>query len=147
MMLMIFGFSTLTLAEERATATFTRVYDGETLVVQYAEHIEKVRLIGITVASPTESTQTSRFRPQATTLGNKAVAFLSALLREGDEIQLEFDQVRYDKNGRLWAYVFLSDGKMLNEELLKAGLARTLTVVPNTQYAKRLLKAVPPKKK
>jgi len=38
-------------------------------------------------------------------------------------------------------YIFLSNGKMLNEEILKAGYASLLTYPPNVRYQERFLKA------
>jgi micrococcal nuclease len=39
------------------------------------------------------------------------------------------------------AYLYLSDGKMLNEEIVKAGYANLMTVPPNVKYQERFLKA------
>jgi micrococcal nuclease len=38
-------------------------------------------------------------------------------------------------------YVYLSDGEMLNEEIVKAGYANLMTVPPNAKYQERFLKA------
>jgi micrococcal nuclease len=38
-------------------------------------------------------------------------------------------------------YVYLSDGRMLNEEIVKAGYATLKTVPPNAKYQQRFWKA------
>ena len=59
----------------------------------------------------------------------------------GDTIRIEFDVQKKDKYGRLLAYVYLPNGTMLNEEIVKAGYANLMTVPPNVKYQERLLKA------
>ena len=51
---------------------------------------------------------------------------LSAARVEGREITLEFDRERKDREGRLLAYVY-SDGTLLNEDLIRFGLAHPET--------------------
>ena len=45
-----------------------------------------------------------------------------------------------DKYGRLLAYVWIGD-KMLNEELLREGLAVLLTIPPDVRYVERFKRA------
>ncbi len=42
----------------------------------------------------------------------------------------------------LLGYVYLSNGKMLNEEVIKAGYANVLTISPNFKYKDKFLKAL-----
>jgi micrococcal nuclease len=44
-------------------------------------------------------------------------------------------------NIRLLGYVYLSNGKMLNEEIVKAGYGNVMTIPPNVKYQDRFLKA------
>jgi micrococcal nuclease len=46
-----------------------------------------------------------------------------------------------DRYGRLLCYVYLRNGKMLNEEIVKAGYASLLTYPPNVKYQSVFLKA------
>jgi len=39
------------------------------------------------------------------------------------------------------AYVYLSDGEMLNEEIVKAGYAKLMPHPPNVKYQQRISKA------
>jgi endonuclease YncB( thermonuclease family) len=48
---------------------------------------------------------------------------------------------RGTRKGRLLAYLYLSDGRMFNEEIVKAGYANLMTYPPNVKYQERFLKA------
>jgi micrococcal nuclease len=48
---------------------------------------------------------------------------------------------RRDQYGRLLGYAYLSDGRMLNEEIVRAGYANLLTHPPNVKYQERFLMA------
>ena len=61
--------------------------------------------------------------------------------KPGDTVKMEFDVEKRDKYSRLLGYVYLSDGKMLNEEIVKAGYANLMTIPPNVKYQDRFLKA------
>ena len=66
-------------------------------------------------------------------------------LVEGRSVRLEFDVERHDRFGRLLAYVYVSDGgdeRMANEELLREGVARLLTIPPNVKCVERFQTAV-----
>ncbi len=91
-----------------------KVVDGDTIVM--AKDKERVRLIG--VDTPESVKPNSPVQPW----GPEACAFTKDFLSSG-EVRLEFDGPRRDKYGRLLAYVWVGD-RMLNEELLRAGLAR-----------------------
>jgi micrococcal nuclease len=57
----------------------------------------------------------------------------------GKPVELEFDLERYDRYGRLLAYVFVRDEKgrrvFVNAEMVRNGFARTYTKPPNVRYA------------
>ena len=50
-------------------------------------------------------------------------------------------EMERDKYKRLLGYVYLSDGKMLNDEIIKAGYANDMTIPPNVKYQDRFLRA------
>ena len=58
----------------------------------------------------------------------------------GKIVRLETDVRVRDKYGRLLAYVWVGD-KMLNEQLLREGLAVLLTIPPDVRYVERFKKA------
>ncbi len=58
-------------------------------------------------------------------VARQAVKFVRGRV-EGRDVTLEFDRQRKDLQGHVLAYVY-SDGTLLNEELIRAGLARPKT--------------------
>ena len=56
-------------------------------------------------------------------------------------IAIEHDVQERDRYGRILGYVYLSNGKMLNEEIVKAGYAMIMTMPPNVKYKDRFLRA------
>jgi micrococcal nuclease len=78
--------------------------------------------------------------------GKKATNFVKKLIKKGDQVGLEFDVQKIEppkdgKPARLLAYVYLSDGRMLNEEIVKAGYRQVYTIPPNVKYIERFRKA------
>ncbi len=53
---------------------------------------------------------------------------------------LEYDTQQHDRHGRTLAYVYLPDGRMLNELIIAAGYAVPLTVPPNVWYRDRFFR-------
>jgi len=151
----------------KVEAKVVRVIDGDTLVVAIPKTTFNdgqatlknlkytVRLIGVDTP---ESKENRRARLQAkemgTTvrvivhLGKRAKEFTETMLLEKKKgrkkiyktVYLEFDKEPQDHYGRLLAYVWLPDGRMLNEILICNGFAQPLVVKPNTKYADRFQK-------
>lgn len=103
-----------------------KVIDGDTIIL--FDH-QKVRLIGIDCPERFESDKLLRDASRSglnvkeiTALGQRSYEF-ARVLCESQSVRLEFDRDKYDRYGRLLAFVFLSDGRMLNEELIKNGYA------------------------
>ncbi len=76
-----------------------------------------------------------------TAMGKRATEYVEGLVKPGDLITIEFDVQQRDRYGRLLGYVYLSNGKMLNEEIVKAGYANVMTIQPNVKYQDRFLRA------
>lgn len=101
--------------------TCVRVVDGDTLMVRGQDNrLLRVRLIGI------DAPESVRPDWPVEAFGRESAAFTRALA-EGKVVRLRFDYQRYDKYNRLLAYVYLPDGRMLNEEILKEGYAHAFT--------------------
>jgi len=118
-------------ADDRATVI--KVVDGDTLDVLVDGRQKRVRLIGIDTSELHESDKLTRdaARSRCTEaelqeLGAQATQFVSHLLSPGDPVRLEYGRRRYDDYQRLLAFVWLPDGRLLNELLLCEGYARTL---------------------
>ncbi len=90
-----------------------RVVDGDTLLV---DRLGRVRLQGIN--APESVKPDSPVEPW----GPEASAFTKQFLAQG-QVRLQFDRERVDQYGRTLAYAWVGD-KLLNEELIRAGLAR-----------------------
>lgn len=112
---------------EGVDARFLRALDGDSLRVDHAGDTLEVRLIG--VDAPEYKQEYSR----------KARDF-SRRFCEGKTVHLEFDKDRRDRYGRTLAYIY-AGGRMLNEELVRAGLAVPLRIKPNTRYYDRIKQA------
>lgn len=104
-----------TSAEQAATLRVRQVIDGDTLTVS---GIGTVRLIGVDAPE-----KQGGFR-EAEPFGNEATAFLKRLA-EGKLVRLEYDGDRKDRYDRTLAYVFLEDGTLVNEAIIRGGWAET----------------------
>ncbi|MBI3989509.1 MAG: thermonuclease family protein [candidate division NC10 bacterium] len=105
----------------------TRVTDGDTLEVRIGGRQEKVRLIGVDAPEKGQGVW-----------GEKATEFTRERALK-HPVRLELDTRERDRYGRLLAYLYV-DGSMLNEELVKEGLAMLLTIPPNVRYADRFVR-------
>jgi micrococcal nuclease len=57
-----------------------------------------------------------------------------ASLEKEVPVRLEFDRERYAPDGTWLAYVYLPNGRMLNAELIRVGLARPRAEAQNIRY-------------
>ena len=129
-------------------ATVLSVIDGDTLKINYNGQEESIRLIGIDTPesrvnkkAKRDSKRTGKDIELIISQGREATNYVKGLVKPGDTIQIEFDVQTRDKYGRLLGYVYLADGKMLNEEIVHAGYTSLMTYPPNVKYQERLLKA------
>jgi len=113
-----------------ATVVVTRVVDGDTVEVQLDGTEEDVRYIGVDTPETVKPGEpVGCFGPQASAFNHRLV--------EGRRVRLVFGAERRDVYGRLLAYVYL-DGRFVNAELVRRGLARTLAIPPNDRFAGEL---------
>src|SRR5215207_4971058 len=113
----------------------TRVVDGDTIEVSpRVVRTEDVGLIGVDTPEV--------FGIEAQPCGREPSDFTTEALG-GQDVTLEFDVGRVDPYGRALAYVWVPDldGELINETLLRRGLARVLSVEPNVKYEDRFLAA------
>ena len=102
----------------------TRIIDGDTIEL---DNGEKVRLLGVDTPEKHESSKlkkdverSGKDKKFIKALGAKASDFTKKLC-EGKRVKLEYDQTTRDRYKRLLAYVYLPDGKLLNEEIILQG--------------------------
>lgn len=73
--------------------------------------------------------------------GASAAAALVDLAPPGTPLRVELDRQPRDRYGRMLAYLWLPDGRLLNEEIVRAGFAVDLVYAPNRRYLKKILDA------
>lgn len=66
--------------------------------------------------------------------GRAAKAFLEAVMPVGSPARLELDVERRDRYGRLLAYVYRDDGRMVNRMMARQGFALPYPVPPNVRH-------------
>ena len=107
-----------------------RIVDGDTFWAEDgSKKGVKIRLIGVD-APETRNGNNKKIG----FYGQEAKAYLTDLLAN-QEVRLEYGVDSLDRYGRVLAYVYLSDGTFVNEELIKNGFARVLSIPPNIKYA------------
>ena len=95
------------------------VDDGDTIIVRTPTGKETVRLLGA------DTPEVKDPRKPVQCYGPEASAHTKALLGHGASVRLapDPDDTDRDKYGRLLRYVYLSDGTLLNAELIRDGYA------------------------
>ena len=71
-----------------------------------------------------------------------ATAGLRSLIAPGDRVMLELDVEERDRYGRTLAYVYRTDGVMVNEAMAWRGLVAPITYPPNVKHVERIRAAV-----
>lgn len=112
-------------AQETSTCAVAFVVDGDEF---HCSSGEKIRLLLV------DAPERGRF-------GAMARRGLAAVLPVGKRVVYEVDRVPRDEHDRLLAYVFLDDGRMVNEMLLRQGYVFLEPSVENRLYLDRLRKA------
>jgi micrococcal nuclease len=114
-------------------AQVTHVVDGDTIGVRIDGVEYRLRYIGIDAPE-------TKYSPRgAEPFGSEASQANSELV-EGKTVLLEKDVSETDRYGRLLRYVYVGD-MMVNEELLRRGMARVVTFPPDVKYHDRFLDA------
>ncbi len=117
---------------ENRWATVKYVIDGDTVVLCSGEII---RYMGIN-APEIAHEPGGHDEP----FGRKALQ-KNRLLVEGKRVRLELGPEKQDRFGRGLAYIFLPNGTMVNEQLVRNGLAYVCASSFNIPYFRRLLDA------
>lgn len=112
-------------------ARVTDVTDGDTFSISgITESLRtRVRIIGV------DAPEIAHADMPAQCYGNEAAAFTRQLVDH--HVWLTFDATCFDPFDRLLAYVHIGpgDGDMWERQLLRRGLARTLTIRPNDTFS------------
>ena len=107
-----------------------RIIDGDTIECVVGGANISVRLLGIDAPEMRQGA-----------FGKVARDFLASRLAIRSTVRLELDVRETDRYGRLLAYVWSDSGVMVNEEILRAGLAVVDIQSPNVRHAEVLRRA------
>jgi len=113
-------------AQQRLSCHVAHITDGDTFWARCPDDL-KVRLLLIDAPE--------RDQPP---FGRKSEAQLARLLPKGSAVTLELDVDRRDRYGRVLAYAFAPDGRLINEEMVRSGFAVPLVYPPNVRYVERI---------
>ena len=131
-----FYFQKTELPLKEGVYTVERVVDGDTLLLSNGI---RVRLMGVdTPETVKPNSEVEPFGPEATEFTKQAIA------QNDNRVYIRLDCDRFDKYGRNLAFVYLgeSDGSdiyFLNEELVRAGLAKAIMTFNYSMSIKRRL--------
>ena len=130
-------------------ARVVRVISADTLTVLYRGRWEEIKLIGPEAPQTAlndrtfeEALKNSSSTDEIIRRGLKATEFVQGYLQYGSQIWIEFDVQKRDRFARLLGYVYLADGRMLNEIILRHGLAELFLIPPNLRYSHRFQEMV-----
>jgi micrococcal nuclease len=125
-------------------ARIMRIINGDTLTILYHGKWEEIKLLGLDMPETTLNDRVyERALKDSTTpaaiinRGLNGREFVKKYLQYGSQIWIEFDTQKRDRFSRLLGYVYLADGRMLNEIILRAGLSEPLLIPPNLKYEQR----------
>lgn len=109
---------------ERFDAVVARVVDGDTVVLDPGG---RARLIGV---------DTPEVHGGVECYGREASAYATRRLT-GRRVRIEVGADPRDRYGRLLVYLY-ADGRLFNDDLVRAGYATTLAIAPNVDRAAQL---------
>ncbi|MBK7993541.1 MAG: thermonuclease family protein [Blastocatellia bacterium] len=113
-------------------AEVIKVVDGDTIKIRRngAHKQETIRLIGIEAPEVSSREQTGQEPFGVMAQQHLSVAITRRIIRIEQDVQKEAE------TGEILGYVWLDD-KLMNEEMLKSGLAVLATTPPNVKYVER----------
>jgi micrococcal nuclease len=111
-------------SEETHRVVVRTVHDGDTVSVRFSDgKTRRVRLLGVDAAEITGGTDETRFRGETA----RRFAYLTLFNKT---VRLTYDSERTDKYGRILAYIWMDDGTLFNELIVREGFASVLRWFP-----------------
>ncbi len=137
-------------SQELTPCKVVRVIDGDTFKCTLPDgKLKKVRIVGLDTLE-TQNMRKGRKQAKWFIGGIKVVKEFGKKAKEfteretiGKVVYLELSTEKVDRNGRLLAYVWLDENRkeLLNEKILKEGLAFLYILPPKVKYVSKLAKA------
>ncbi len=125
MFVLVLAVSAAVFAFRGKTGTYrvVEVYDGDTVVVDMQGAREEIRFIGV------DTPETKDPRKPVQCFGPEASIYTHKTLQPGTRVRLVADPTNSnrDRYGRLLRYIYLQDGTLYNESLIKQGYGRAYT--------------------
>lgn len=120
----------------RASSSYhvLKITDGDTIEILYDNEATTVRYIGI------DTPETHAGSKPIGEFGTAAADYNEQLISESGW-QVDIVTRGHDWYGRLLAYVYTKDGKMINEEIIRNGLARPLTYENTSEHSEDFKRA------
>jgi micrococcal nuclease len=117
-----------------STGVVVHVVDGDTVDVRMGDGTRRVRYIGVdTPESVKPDTPVQCFAEQASAYNKRLVS--------GKRVRLVYGPDRFDRYGRVLAYVYLPGSpRSVNAQLVATGFARVLAIAPNTAHLRPYLR-------
>lgn len=123
-------------AKENTYYAISKFVDGDTFWITDGEgRVEKIRFIGIDAPEPR-----NYGKKKEQPFGKETSEFVKNYLK-GKKVRLEFDVQKYDQYQRTLAYIWLEDGTLLNDYIVRNGFAVVSTYPPNVKYQNRFVKS------
>ena len=110
--------------------------DGDTVIVDFGEVEETIRLIGV------NTPETVKPDSPVECYGPEASAHTKELLPPGTPVRVERDVEPRDVYGRLLGYLTrTADGLFVNDDLIRTGHATVLSIEPNIAYHEQFVES------
>ncbi|MEO7363999.1 MAG: thermonuclease family protein [Candidatus Saccharimonadales bacterium] len=104
--------------------------DGDTIAISMNGHVETVRFVGV------DTPETHKPNTPVQCYGPAASAYTKAMIGDGKvRLQVDPQSTNRDRYNRLLRYVYLPDGRLLNELLIQTGHGFYYPYFPFTKSA------------
>lgn len=110
------------------------IIDGDTIDARVDGATTRIRLLNV------DTPEIGRNGEPSECLAQEARDYLESVIPVGSVINLEFDQQKEDRYGRILAGVF-HDGDLVNAEIAREGLGVAVDITPNHKFYPDVLKA------
>ena len=128
-LLLLWSSATIAQSDSSLYYKITYIVDGDTFDGRNLVTGEKIRFRPIGMDTPETGKRDGNPEP----FHRQATDYTSDILKD-KTVRIEYDIQSQDRYDRDLVYVWLDDGRLFNQEILKAGWARVATYPPNVKY-------------